>query len=185
MEQWKDIEGFEGYYQVSNIGRIRSLDREVRHSKNGTLTLKGKVLKGVMDKDGYLLVHLSKEGKKKMFKVHRLVYSAFNGEIPSRMQVNHIDEDKMNNKLENLNLMTCKENINFGTRTERAAKTNTNNPLRSKPVIALNADSKIVFEFPSTKEAGRQGFDQSHLSKCCRGEQKTHRGYRWKYKEEA
>lgn len=178
-EEWKDIPDYEGYYQASNLGNVRSLDREVAGKAGSVRILKGKVLKPAMDRDGYLQIMLSKEGKRKWFKVHRLVYAAFNGAIPHDMQVNHIDEDKTNNRLENLNLMTPSENSNFGTRTERSANA------RSKSVVALDEAGNVVFEFPSTQEAGRNGFNKGNISTCCRGERRTHRGYRWKYKNNA
>lgn len=176
-EEWRPIPGYEGLYEASNLGKIRSIDREIRHSKNGTLTLKGRVLKLGIDKDGYLQVQLNKNGRGKTFRVHRLVWMAFNGAIPENMQVNHVDEDKSNNRLENMNLMTCKENINFATRNQRVAQ------VLSKPIIALDADGNVAFEFPSTAEAERCGFNSGHLSACCRGRRGTHKGYRWKYKE--
>ena len=176
-EIWKDIPDYEGYYQVSNMGRVRSVDREVRHSSGGMRILKEKVLKPVMNRDGYLKVGLWKDGKMKKFTIHRLVYSAFCGEIPNELQVNHIDEDKTNNKLENLNLMTPKQNSNWGTRNERFAKT------QSKPVVALDEDGNVVFEFSSVREAGRNGFNSGNLTECCLGKRRRHRGYSWKHKE--
>lgn len=178
-EVWKPVIGFEGFYEASNLGRVRSLDREVDSKAGSVRIIKGKVLKPVMHRNGYLQIHLCKEGKHKWFSVHRLVYAAFCGTIPSGMQVNHIDECKTNNRLENLNLMTHKENNNFGTRTERAAKA------QSKPVVAFDEAGNVVLEFSSTMEAGRNGFHQGALSLCCRGKLKHHRGYRWKYKENA
>lgn len=182
-EVWKDILGYEGLYQVSNMGRVRSLDREVADG-SGVRIANGKVLKSEMLQNDYLRVGLHKDGKRKWFLVHRLVYAAFNGEIPDGLQVNHIDEDKTNNRLENLNLMTPKQNTNFGTRNQRVAKANINHPSMSKPVVAFNEDNEIVFEFASTKEAARNGFNSGDLASCCRGERRAHRGYRWRYKEE-
>lgn len=181
-EVWKDIEGFEGYYQASNLGRIRSVDREVAGKAGCVRILKGKVLKPEMNNDGYLLVGLCKESKQKFFSVHRLVWMTFNGEIPSGMQVNHLNEVKTDNRLENLNLMTPKQNNNWGTRTERAKNANTNHPSLSKPVIALDKDGNIVFQFPSTMEGERNGYNNRKISACCLGKQKTHRGLRWEYK---
>ena len=183
-EIWKDIPDYEGYYQARNLGRIRSLDREVAYNDGRVRILKGKVMKPVMDRGGYLRIHISKEGKTRTFLVHRLVWMAFNGEIQEDFEVNHIDEDKTNNKLENLNLMTHTQNMNFGTRNERIAKAHINNPSKSKPVIAFDTDGNLAFEFPSTMEAERNGFNQGDLVSCCRGERRTHRGYRWRYKEE-
>lgn len=172
-EEWRPVIGYEELYEASSEGRIRSVDREVA-DRGGVYIAKGKVLKPVMNK-GYLRVGLHEEGKTKWFYVHRLVYSAFCGKIPGGYDVNHIDEDKTNNRLENLNLMTRKENNNWGTRTERC----------SKPVIAFDGDGNVVLEFHSTAEAERNGFHSGHLSACCLGKQKTHKGYRWKYKENA
>ena len=141
-----------------------------------------KFLKPGTDEDGYKIVGIvDNNGKRKMYKVHRIVYETFTSKsIPPGMQVNHIDEDKTNNHINNLNLMTCKENINWGSANERRSKTLTNNKKRSKQVGAYK-DGKLVITFQSTKEAGRQGFDQSAVSACCRGEKKTYKGYEWRY----
>jgi len=106
-EEWRPIPGYFGLYDASNFGRIRSL-------KFG----KVKILKPFGKKD-YLRIELNKDGKRKRYSVHRLVYEAFNGEIPEGMQVNHINEIKTDNSLWNLNLMTPKENSNYGTGIQR------------------------------------------------------------------
>lgn len=127
--------------------------------------------------NGYYHTTLTDDnGKENKGYLHRFIYEAVYGPIPEGLQVNHIDEDKGNNRIDNLNLMTRKENINFGTRNERVAKA------LSKPVGAfLNGELKITF--PSTNEAGRNGFNQSNVASCCRGELKTHKGYEWRYLE--
>ena len=176
MEIWKDIEGFEGLYKVSNLGRIKSL--------NYRCTRKEKILKHGSDKDGYLLVNLCKEGKRKTCKDHRLVAKAFISNPENKPEVNHKDEDKTNNKVENLEWVTGKENANYGTRTERSAKSRTNDKKRSKPIYGINTKSNEKIEFPSTREAGRNGFNQSNIVKCLKGRRKTHKGYKWFYKEE-
>ena len=106
-EEWKPIPGYFELYDASNFGRIRSL-------KFG----KVKILKPFGKKD-YLRIELNKDGKRKRYSVHRLVWEAFNGEIPKDMQVNHINEIKTDNSLWNLNLMTPKENTNYGTGIQR------------------------------------------------------------------
>lgn len=170
-EIWKNIVGYEGLYEVSTSGRVRSL-------KFG----KTKVLKPAKEGNGYLIVSLCKDGEKKMFSVHRLVAKAF---IPNPMHkphVNHRNEVKTDNRVENLEWMTHKENQNYGTRNERSARARINNPKISKPVLQLAKDGKIVAEYPSTHEAERQtGIDSRHISKCCKGEYKTSGGYVWKY----
>lgn len=138
-------------------------------------------MKPKLEKDGYQRVCLyDDEGNAKMYQLHRVVYEAFTCEpIPIGMQVNNIDECKTNNQKSNLNLMTCKENNNFGTRNARITKAKINGK-RSKQVGAFK-DGKIVLSFPSTREAGRNGFNQGHIASCCRGEIKSHKGYEWRY----
>lgn len=140
-----------------------------------------KFLKHQTDKDGYQIVCLvNNEGKKKTYRLHRVVYESVTGEtIPEGMQVNHINEIKTDNRFENLNLMTPKENINWGTGIKRSAKARINGK-RSKSVGAFK-NSELVFTFPSTMEACRQGFNQGHVYDCCNGNRKTHKGYEWGY----
>ena len=171
-EIWQDIEGYEGY-QVSNLGRVKSL--------GNNKTRKEKILKPATNKKGYQYVNLYKNGKAKTFKVHRLVYAAFNGEIPPGMEVNHINEVKTDNRLENLNLMTRKENINWGTGVERCHKAQLNHPQMSKQVIGYNKNGDIIVTFLSTKEAGRNGYNQGAVSACCRGEKPQYKGLIWRY----
>lgn len=112
-EIWKDIEGYEGLYQVSNLGNVKSLKymrTNIPHNLKKHLTPKG-----------YYQVCLQTGSWHKYPLVHRLVYEAFVGKIPEGMQVNHINETKTDNRPENLNLMTPKENVNFGTRNERVS----------------------------------------------------------------
>ena len=160
-------------YEVYEDGRIWS------YSRNKFLKPK--------TSDGYQIVHLSdNEGKRKFYLVHRVVYEAVTGSpIPDGMQINHINEIKTDNRFDNLNLMTHKENINFGTRNERARKSNTNNKKRSKSVGAFKY-GKLVLSFPSTAEAGRQGFNQSAVCSCCRNcynipGNNVYKGFEWRY----
>jgi len=171
-EIWQDIEGYEGY-QVSNEGQVRSLDRidSLGHH------IKGKILKPFTNKKGYQRVRLWKDGNVKNFQVHRLVYEAFCGEIPDGMQVNHINEDKSDNRLCNLNLMTPKENTNWGTCIERSHKA------QSKPVAGYDEQGNLVVTFPSIMEAGRNGYNSGTISYCCSGKRHYHRhhGLIWRY----
>lgn len=165
-------------YEVYEDGRIWSYKTK-RFLKPGTT------------KKGYQQVALSNnEGKIKWYRLNRVVYEAVSGEpIPEGLQVNHIDENKANNRFENLNLLTHKENMNFGTRNERASKAISkamkNNTKISKAVGAFK-DEKIVMAFPSTKEAGRNGFDQGAVAACCRNcfnrkGNNVYKGYTWRY----
>ena len=157
-------------YEVYEDGRIWSYSRK-------------KFLKPKTDKDGYQIVCLSdNECKRKWYKIHRVVWEAVTGEpIPENLEINHISEIKTENFFANLQLISHKENCNFGSRNERARKANTNGK-RSKAVGAFK-DGELVMIFPSVNEAQRQGFDIGSVGKCCRGVKnyKTHKGYEWRY----
>lgn len=171
-EEWRDIPEYEGY-QVSNLGRVKSLERidALGHR------VKEKILKPGLAR-GYYRVILYKNSIKKKYYVHRLVWIAFNGQIPENIQVNHINEIKTDNRLENLNLMTRKENCNWGTGIERSIKK------RSKVVLQFTLDSILVKEYPSTKQVERElGFNRGHICDCCNGKRKTAYNYIWRYKE--
>lgn len=174
--EWKSVKDYEGIYEVSNLGEVKSLERLDSRGRRR----KEKLLKLQKDGDDYLFIRLSKNGVKKPVRINRLVYSTFVEEIPEGLQVNHIDENKENNRVDNLNLMTSKENNNWATRNARSAAA------RSKQVEAIDKiTGRVIFTFPSTREAGRQGFNQSNVAKCCRGEYKSHGGFIWRYKENA
>lgn len=182
IEIWKDIKGFEGLYQASNLGRIKSLER-FRKGANGSLvTVKEKILKPLITK-GYYQVCLSKQSTKKAYLVHRLVWEAFNGQISENMQVNHINEIKSDNRLSNLNLMTAKENCNWGTRNERHTKKLINGK-KSKPVLQFDLNDNFIKEYPSIRQVYRElGFSYQNIYTCCKGRHKTAYGYIWRYKE--
>ena len=178
IEIWKDIPNYEGY-QVSNLGRVKSLERlDARGHKR-----KEKLLKPLISSIGYYLVGLCKNSKVRFYLVHRLVWEAFNGQIPENMQVNHINEIKSDNRLKNLNLMTPKENTNYGTGIERSTKKRINGKC-SKSVLQFTLDNILVKEYPSINQAERElGFAHTNISACCKGKYKTAYNYKWKYKE--
>lgn len=184
MEMWRDIRGYEGYYQVSNEGRVRSLDRVIIKMNMGKLRkhlFKGRILKPhIVVKYGKkrLQAILSKNDIKEEPIIGRLVYEAFIDKIPEGMQINHIDEDPSNNKLENLNLMSPKENSNWGTRNKRLGETFKKNGKRSSPIDKIDPLTGEVLEsYPSAKEASRQlGLAQTNISRATNG------GYSWKGK---
>lgn len=176
MEQWKDIVieqkgivyDFTGKYQVSNLGNVRSLN----YNNTGKIKTMNPGLCS-----GYLRIPLSKNNKTTKFLVHRLVANAFieNDDPVNKTQVNHKDENPLNNNVDNLEWTTPKENSNYGTRNRRMAKA------QSKKVIGYSlTDNKVVI-LQSTGQTKKFGFDQAAVSSCCRGDRKTHKGYKWKY----
>ena len=179
-EVWKDIKGYEGLYQISNLGRVKSLERTVAAKSGSKRTVRERILKPRTDKDDYLLVNLYEgSGKRKTFKVHRLVCEAFHDNPKNNPEVNHINEDKSDNSACNLEWVTAKENCNHGTRNARSAKS------LSKPVGQYTPNGGLVKVWQSACEVQRQlGFAQQHISDVARSKQKTAYGYVWKYIEE-
>lgn len=171
-EIWKDIKEYEGLYQVSNFGRIKSLPRKGTYAR---------ILKPSTNKDGYLQVHLCKNGKLKTFLVHRLVAEAFLDNPNNLPQVNHKDENPQNNNVENLEFCSAKYNTNFGNRNKKIAEKMTNGKL-SKKVLQYTLDGQFVREWESTAECGRNGFNQGHICSCCQGKIKKHHNFIWRYK---
>ena len=159
-EIWKDKKDYEGLYQVSNCGRVKSI-------KFG----KEKILKQSI-RHGYYCVNLYKNGKHKNYYVHRLVAEAFIDNTDNLSCVNHKDENKQNNVVSNLEWCTHEYNNIYGTRIERC----------SKPVLQFDLNGNLIKEWKSINECGRNGFKQSDICKCCRGERKTHQNFIWKYK---
>ena len=183
IEIWKDIPEYEGLYQVSNLGRVKSLER-FRKGKNGSLvTVKEKILKPAIIRNGYYQIGLRKQSTIKFYLVHRLVFEVFNGHIPEGYEINHLDERPVNNALSNLSLVTHKENLNWGTRNEKVSIKMTNGKL-SKVVLQFTLDDILIKEYPSTQQIEREtGFSHQHISACCNGKHKTAYGFKWKYKE--
>jgi hypothetical protein len=121
-EIWKDIEGYEGYYSISNYGNVKSLERIIK-SKNGVIRKrKEMLLKPNIDKDGYYTITLTKNSNPKTFKIHRLVGTAFIDNPNNFPMINHKDENKQNNYFENLEWCDSKYNNNYGTIRERMSK---------------------------------------------------------------
>lgn len=192
-EVWRAVVGYEGYYEVSNFGRLKSLSR-VDYKGH---VRKERILKPTKKKNGYLHLILSKNGVRKDFLVHRLVAEAFIPNPDNLLIVNHRDENKENNfvfvkedgsvDFQKSNLEWCdyRYSTKYGTRTERAAKAMTNGKL-SKPVYQYTLDGTFVREWPSLKEIYRQtGWYFANISACCRGERKSAYGYVWSYTKKA
>ena len=171
-EEWRDVAGYEGLYQVSDQGRVKSLERKGRKSE--------RILKPGVVGGGYLMVVLCAGGKQKMHKVHRLVCQSFHENPENKPEVNHINEDKTDNRACNLEWSTAKENCNHGTRNERMAKGIAK--ALSKPVGQYTRGGELVKIWSSAIEVQRQaGFSQGNVSAVARGEHKQAYGFIWKY----
>lgn len=169
-EIWRDIKDYEGLYQVSNFGRIRSFITN-RILKQGNISC------------GYLAVVLCKNGKKKMYSVHRLVASTFIPNPENKPQVNHKNENKQDNRVENLEWMTAKDNINHGTHNKRVKEKQLNDIKKSKIVLQYTKTGEFIREWVSVSEIERQlGYFIQNISDCCLGKNKTSHGFIWKYK---
>lgn len=178
-EEWRDVVGYEGLYQVSDQGRVKSLERKDCLGR----TVKERTLKPSPTKYGYLVVSLHAGGKQKMLRVHRLVCEAFHENPDNKPQVNHVNEDKTDNRACNLEWCTRIENMNHGTRNSRAGKAIAK--ANSKQTGQYTLDMELIKVWPSAREAEREtGFDQSTISKVARGKHKQAYGYIWKYVDE-
>lgn len=163
-EIWKIIENY-GNYMVSNLGRVKSL-------KTST------ILKERSTKEGYVRVVLWEKGKGKSCLIHRLVAQAFIPNPDSLPEVNHKDENKLNNSVENLEWCTHQYNCNYGTGKQRQVEQ------LSKSVIQFTLDGIKVGEYKSTNDAEREtGYKHQNIGKCCLGKYKQAYGYIWKFKE--
>lgn len=180
-EIFKDIEGYDGLYQVSDLGRVKSL--------NYNHTGKEKILNNVKNGVGYLQVSLYINGIRKIHKVHRLVCKAFLPNPDNKKEINHKNGIKTDNRLENLEWSTRSENTKhayaeLGRKNPMLGKFGSDNP-SSKPVCIYSKSWEFIDEFAGAHEASRiTGVDKSNIIKCCKGKYCQAGGYIWKYKNE-
>lgn len=179
-EEWRDIKDFEGLYQVSNYGRVKSLDRFI-DKKHHYLE---KIIKLRNGKNGYLTFTLCKNGMKKQQGVHRIVAYAFPeicGEWFAKCEVDHLDTVTYNNQAINLKVCTHVENANNPITLSRNS-----NKLRMKPIVQLSLNNEFIREFSCVGEIIKNNnkYSQGNIRSCCKGRYKTAYGYIWKYKED-
>ena len=166
MEEWRNIQGYEGLYMVSNLGRVKSLER-MKWNGNGYYKVPEKILEGYDNGDGYLYVNLCKEGKRKQYRINRLVAMAFIPNPNNLPEVNHKDEIRTNNRVDNLEWCNRSYNVEYS---------------QAKAVIGISKVSGLILEFPSLMEASRQlGISQGNICDCLKGRQKSAGGYVWFY----
>ena len=172
-EIWKDIEGFEGLYQISDKGRVKSLEKTYTDRNGATRHKDEKILNPYPNKRGYMRLQLFGEKRVEWKLVHRLVAEAFLPNPDNLPIINHKDETPFHNNVENLEYCTQKYNVNYGTGIQRRAEK------ESKIVYQYTLDGQLVKIWKSIAECVKNGFKGAWL--CCSGRSKTCKGFRWSY----
>jgi len=190
-EEFADIKDYEGLYQISNYGRVKTLERYY-FLGNNKIKVKEKILKSSNNNYGYANVTLSKKNKQKEICTHTLVAKHFIPNPENKPTINHKDGNKKNNKISNLEWATYSEQEyhayqnklrgkNFGTKNGMYGKTGANNHL-SKPLVQKDLQGNIIKKWENAFEVVRTlGFTQAGINKCCLGKQKTYKGFLWEY----
>lgn len=156
MELWKPVKDYENFYMISNYGNIKNVKTN-------------KKLKAAIDKDGYFRVHLSKNGKGKMKYIHRLVAEAFIPNLNNDIHVNHKDENKQNNNVDNLEWCSVKYNCYYS---------------KAKKIIQYDKNFKLVKKWNAICDVENDlGICNSNITRCCKGRSKTAGGYIWRYND--
>ena len=180
MEEWKDIEGYEGIYQVNSDGRVKSLDRIISGYHTNNFHARGRIIKPTICVNGYAEVHLCRNGKRKVFLIHRLVAKHFIPNPDNLPEVNHKDENPKNNAAYNLEWCTSKYNANYGTRNARCYE---GNRKYFKPVWQIDrATGKKIKKWECIKDASRTlKIRDEQISRVCKGKNKSAGGFIWEY----
>lgn len=181
-EEWKPVKGYESRYEVSNMGRVRNHD--------------GHILKPI-ERRGYLCLNFCVNGVRKDMKIHRLVAEAFILNPEELPFINHKDENKHNNRADNLEWCTAKYNSNYGTRNQRVSISKTGKKMnwskegldklrriKSKPVIGIHKMTGEIIRFASSVEAEKHGYDRWCVQRAASGHMKFYRGYEWHKEKE-
>ena len=168
-EEWKDIQGYEGLYQVSNKGRVKSTRNNI-------------ILKPMISDKGYYHVDLYNKDNRKSCKVHRLVAQAFIPNPNNYPVINHKDENTINNQVSNLEWCTAQYNHDYGTRNERAIKHMAE--AISVPIVQLSLNYELIKYWGSASSVNIPGIEHQHIAECCSGKIRTYKNYRWLYKKD-
>lgn len=189
---WEPIPGLEGLYSANEYGEIKSEDRPVDfYASNRRIKYikKGRVLKQTKNSKGYLCVSIHKDGKQRVIESHLLIAKTFLPNPENKPQVNHIDGNKKNNCIENLEWVTARENLLHAFRTglnpgsRPWAGITGKDHIRSIPIIMCSMSGEEIREFDSlTQAANFIGVSSSHISQCAKGKRNLCGGYKWKYK---
>lgn len=189
-EMWRPVTGYEDHYEVSNLGKVRSLSGVVKRG-SGYYWKNGRVLRQQVNNHGYLYVYLRFGGCKKFY-VHRLVAEAFvaNNDPAKNAVVNHIDFNPTNNKADNLEWTTDKGNVHHSIRAGRYKRTDAwlkhlrrYNEKNGRTVIGTDMKTGTEVMFKCLNDCRSAGFEPSCVCDCCKGKRKTHKGYTWRYSD--
>ena len=162
-EEWRDIAGYEGKYQVSNLGRVKSLDYNQTGLEN--------ILNLHLDsRKRYIQVGLSKKGIVNNYLVHRLVAQAFLENPDNLPCINHKDENKQNNRVDNLEWCTYQYNLTYADKHLKYARK-----------VGCYKDGKLIKTYDIMQDVEKDGFSKGNVCSCCQGNRKSHSGYQWKY----
>lgn len=175
-EIWKDIPGYEGLYKISNKQRVRSINRDIIYSNGVKHHTIGKILKPQKNKQGYLFVILTKNNKPSAKYIHQLMAKVFIPNPNNLLFINHKDENKSNNSIENLEWCTISYNNNYGTRTQKTRK----------KICQYTTDYKLIKIWDGIRVASRVlNISSQQISQCCKKQKYRHTagGYIWEYLE--
>jgi len=185
MEQWKPIEGYEGLYEISNYGNVKSLSR-YRQNRHSGYIMPEQMRKHQLDKDGYLIVSLWKDDKLKTHKIHRLVAIHFIPNPNNLQEINHKDENKTNPRADNLEWCTRKYNMNHGNCPTKIGNTISKICKHRKPVEKINKfTGQIIAIYESVKDAGvNNGYARETIRDVCMGKHGLKGNFTYRYKNE-
>lgn len=186
IEIWKPVVNYVGYYDVSNLGNVRNINREYFDVLGRKRIIKSKNLSPSIWGAGYYTIKLSKDNIKTTFLVHRLVAQTFIVNPNNELCINHIDGNKLNNNINNLEWVSFSENNQHAIDTNLRkspwiGKTGNKHPL-SKPIGQYNKLGVLIKIYVNAREANNiTGINYKHISDCCLSKRKTSGGYCWKY----
>lgn len=174
-EIWKDIKDYEGLYQVSNLGNVKSLKKQIIRNNKYKQTFQEKILKPGLSKNGYLTVSLCKKGKQKTFTIHRLVAEIFIENKNNYKCINHKDENKLNNKVNNLEWCTYEYNNQYNDKMKH----------RRKEVFQYDKNNNFIKKWSGLITIQKElGINRNNVTRACKGVRKTAGGYIWRYANE-
>lgn len=183
-EIWKDIKGYEGYYQVSSYGNVKSLNRRVEHKKNRTRNIIERILKSKPNGKGYYIVGLHRNGIMKHKTIHRLVCEAFIPNPLNKPCINHLDSNTTNNHVDNLEWVTYKENtqhgFKYGNMDIEFYKQLGKNTGKKVLMFSIRNDPLLLFDNQSIAQR-MSGFDSRRISDCCNNKRESYKNYKWQY----